>query len=82
MGDRYLTDANLVLAERLTDFAAERGHSLLQLAVSWLLAQPTVCSVIAGATRVAQLEENVQAGSWKLTEADLQHIDALCRDIN
>lgn len=79
MGDRYLTDANLQKAERLADFAAERGHTLLELSISWLLAQPVVCSVIAGATKLEQLEQNLQSGDWKLTEADLLAIEQVCQ---
>ncbi|WP_439135244.1 aldo/keto reductase [Pseudomaricurvus sp.] len=79
MGDRYLTDINLKKAERLAEYAAEKGHTLLELAVSWLLAQPVVCSVIAGATKLEQLEQNLQAGDWKLTEAELKAIDQICQ---
>ncbi len=78
MGDRYLTDANLKKTERLADFAAEHDRTLLELAVSWLLAQPVVCSVIAGATKVEQLEQNVLAGEWALSAADMDTIQGLC----
>lgn len=78
MGDRYLTDANLQRAQRLTDFAAERDRSLLELAVSWLLAQPAVCSVIAGTTKLEQLQMNIEAGNWVLTAEEMQLIDAIC----
>jgi aryl-alcohol dehydrogenase-like predicted oxidoreductase len=50
------------MAEKLGDFAEARGHTLLELAFSWLLAQAPVASVIAGATRPEQLEQNVKAG--------------------
>lgn len=77
MGDRYLTEANLQRTRRLTEFAAERGHTLLELAVSWLLAHPAVCSVIAGTTKLEQLQMNIAAGDWVLTADDLQQIDAI-----
>lgn len=77
MGDRYLTEANLQRTRRLTDFAAERGHTLLELAVSWLLAHPAVCSVIAGTTKLEQLQMNIAAGDWVLTAEELQQIDAI-----
>jgi aryl-alcohol dehydrogenase-like predicted oxidoreductase len=74
---RYLTESNWTIIERLKDFAAERGHSLLELAVSWLARRPQVASVIAGATRPEQVEQNVRAAGWPLTEAEMQEIDRL-----
>jgi aryl-alcohol dehydrogenase-like predicted oxidoreductase len=74
---RYLTENNWAIVERLEDFAAERGHTLLELAVSWLLRRPQVASVIAGATRPEQVEQNVGAAGWALTEAEMQEIDRL-----
>ena len=52
-----------------------RGHTMLELAFSWLLAQQPVASVIAGATKPEQLEQNVKAGAWRLTAEDLAEID-------
>ena len=60
--------------EKLTAFAKERGHTLLELAFSWLAAQPTVASVIAGATSPEQVKANASAADWKLTAADLAEI--------
>ena len=77
LADRYLTERNWAIAERLGDFSASRGHTLLELAFSWLLAQSPVASVIAGATRPEQLEQNVKAGGWKLTAEDLGEIDRI-----
>jgi len=75
--DRYLTDDNWAIVERLDRFAAERGHSLLELAVSWLARRPQVASVIAGATRPEQVEANVAAAAWALTAEDMREIDRL-----
>jgi aryl-alcohol dehydrogenase-like predicted oxidoreductase len=74
---RYLTDRNWAISEKLIDYAESQGHTALELAFSWLLAQPPVASVIAGATRPEQLEQNVKAGAWKLTAEDLAAIDAI-----
>ena len=79
LAERYLTGRNWEIAEKLGDFAESRGHSMLELAFSWLLAQSPVASVIAGATLPAQLEQNVKAGSWKLTPDDLAAIDLIAR---
>jgi aryl-alcohol dehydrogenase-like predicted oxidoreductase len=77
LADRYLTDRNWEITERLADFAEERGHSMLELAFSWLLAQSPVASVIAGATRPEQLDQNVKAGGWQLTADELAAIDGI-----
>jgi aryl-alcohol dehydrogenase-like predicted oxidoreductase len=74
---RYLTEDNWTIVERLEGFAAERGHTLLELAVSWLLRRPQVASVIAGATQPEQVEQNVRAAGWALTETEMQEIDRL-----
>jgi aryl-alcohol dehydrogenase-like predicted oxidoreductase len=75
--NRYLTDDNWALVERLEGFAVERGHTLLELAVSWLARRPQVASVIAGATRPEQVEQNVHAAGWALTDEEMQAIDRL-----
>ena len=77
LADRYLTDANWTTAEKLADFAEARGHTLLELAFSWLLSRPPCSSVIAGATRPDQVHANAAAGGWALTEAELAKIDAI-----
>jgi aryl-alcohol dehydrogenase-like predicted oxidoreductase len=76
--ERYLTEANWLLAERLEGFAAERGHTLLELALGWLLRRPAVASVIAGATTPEQVGQNVSAAAaWRLTADEMQEIDRL-----
>ena len=77
LADRYLTDRNWVIAEQLADFVEARGRTMLELAFSWLLSRDPVTSVIAGATRPEQLEQNVRAGEWKLTAEDLAEVNAI-----
>jgi len=77
MADRYLTERNWAITERLADFCATRGRTMLELAMSWLASRPAVGSIIAGATRAEQLEENVRAVEWPLGADDLQEIDRL-----
>lgn len=77
LAKRYLTDANWDSVERLSTFASSRGHTLLELAFSWLAARPTVSSIIAGATKPEQVEMNVKAAEWALTKEDMSEIDAL-----
>jgi len=69
--DDRLSEERLDRVEALEAFAAERGHTLLELAVSGLLSIPGISSVIAGATSPEQVRANVSAGGWRLTEAEL-----------
>ncbi len=72
-----LENADYATIGKLTDFAAERGHSILELAIGWLASQPAVGSVITGATKVEQIEANAKAGDWRLTPEEMLQIDAL-----
>lgn len=71
------TEENLDRIEQLTTFATGRGHTLLELAFAWLLAHDEVGSVVAGATRPAQVQQNAQASGWKLTEQERLEVDRL-----
>lgn len=72
-----LTEARLERIESLVAFAEGHGKTLLELAFAWLLAQPLVSSVIAGATRPEQVRANAAATGWRLTPEDLAQLDAL-----
>lgn len=75
--ERYLTDENWRRVEALSSLATEQGHTLLELAFSWLAAQPAVASIIAGATKPEQVEQNAAAASWKLSPEELAQIDQI-----
>jgi aryl-alcohol dehydrogenase-like predicted oxidoreductase len=77
LADRYLTETNWTKTEQLIAFAEARGRTMLELAFSWLLARQPVASVIAGATRPEQLQQNVTAGEWHLSDDDLAEIDRI-----
>jgi aryl-alcohol dehydrogenase-like predicted oxidoreductase len=79
LAERYTTEANWNRVRLLQRFCAERSHSLLELAFSWLLAKPCVSSVIAGATKPEQVAMNVAAADWILTNEELAAIDDLTR---
>lgn len=81
LADRYLTDTNWKIVERLEEFCARRGRSLLELAFSWLVARRKVSSVIAGATKPEQVEQNVKAVDWALTPDDMTEIDGLTKKV-
>ena len=73
-----MSDAVFDRVEALARFAEERGHTLLDLAFAWLLAQGPVASVIAGATKAEQIAANAAAGStgWRLSDVDLAALPA------
>ena len=77
LADKYHSEANLEKVGRLRRFAEERGHSLLELAFSWLLSHNVVASVIAGATKPEQVEANAKAGDWNLTQDELNQVDEI-----
>jgi len=77
LADRYLTESNWGKVEQLMEYCHARGHSLLELAFCWLLARPTVASVIAGATKADQVEQNVRAAEWQLTPQQIGDVDAI-----
>jgi aryl-alcohol dehydrogenase-like predicted oxidoreductase len=76
-GERLLTDRNLTIVEALIEFSSSRGHTILELAFSWLLRRPGVASVIAGATSPEQARSNAAAASWKLAEAELAEVESI-----
>lgn len=74
---QYMTDANYAKIAQLTAWAADRGRGLNELAQAWLLAQPQVCSVISGATKLEQVLSNVKAADWTLAAAELAEVNAI-----
>jgi aryl-alcohol dehydrogenase-like predicted oxidoreductase len=79
LADRYVTDANWPIVEHLQTFAEQRGHTLLELAFSWLAARPAVASVIAGATKPEQIDANIKAVNWALTAEEIAEIDKITK---
>jgi aryl-alcohol dehydrogenase-like predicted oxidoreductase len=75
--DKYLSEGNWTKVEKLEAYAKARGHTLLELAFSWLASKAPVTSVIAGATSPTQVEANVKAAGWQLTAEDMAEIDKI-----
>jgi len=67
-----LTDGTFAGLKALERFAAERGHSILELAFGWLLAHAPVASVIAGATTPEQVRANAAAAGWVLSAHEME----------
>jgi 1-deoxyxylulose-5-phosphate synthase len=70
-------DADWDQLDSFSSFARERGLSEIQVAFSWLAAQPAVASVIAGATRPEQVRQNAESADWLPTEKDLAELDGI-----
>ena len=76
--DEFMTDERFDLVERLTAFAEDRNHTILELAMSWLASFEEVATVIAGATSAEQVRANAEAvQAWKLTDEELADLDEL-----
>ena len=72
--EKLLTEENLTIVENLIEFAEQRGHTLLELAFSWLRSRPAVASIIAGATTAEQVRANAAAVNWQISESDLEEV--------
>ncbi|MCY4608523.1 MAG: aldo/keto reductase [bacterium] len=73
-----LSEANFERLDRLGAYAAERGKSLLELAIGWLASHDTVTTVICGATREDQVRANAAAaGAWNMTAGEVDEIAAI-----
>ncbi len=77
--ERTLTDANFEMLERLENFAEEQGHPMVELAIAWLLGNPAVSSVIAGATKTDQVIANAKASGWQLVESDMEEVASILK---
>jgi len=76
-GPKVFTEENLAIVESLIEFAESKGHTILELAFSWLLSHQPVASVIAGASKPDQVRTNAKAADWQLSADDLARIDAI-----
>lgn len=80
MAETFASDEKFDVVERLAEYAEAHGHTLPELALSWLAGAPTVGSVIAGATSPEQVRANAAAtAAWALTPEERAEVDALAR---
>jgi aryl-alcohol dehydrogenase-like predicted oxidoreductase len=75
--DEFMSERNWRIVAALEAFVSARGRTLLELAFSWLLRDPVVTSVIAGATSPEQVEHNIGAAGWTLSPEELAEIDRI-----
>jgi aryl-alcohol dehydrogenase-like predicted oxidoreductase len=74
---KLLSDRTFARLDALEAYAEQHGHGVLELAMGWLLADPAVASVIAGATRPEQPAANVAAATWILSEGEAAKVARL-----
>jgi aryl-alcohol dehydrogenase-like predicted oxidoreductase len=80
MAAEFANEEKFGIVERLSDYAEAHGHTLVELALSWLAGTPGVGSVIAGATSPEQVRTNAAATTaWSLSDAERAEVDALAR---
>ena len=73
----YLTDENFDIVDNLHTFANKTGHSILELAFGWMASRPTTASIIAGATKPEQIDANVAAVNWVLSQSEIDEVDKI-----
>lgn len=76
----YLAESNLEIVQRLGKWSNDAGHPVVDLAIAWLVARPFVCSVLTGVTSTTQLEANVRAIGWHLTEQQMREVEEIVDD--
>ncbi|MDW3178952.1 MAG: aldo/keto reductase [Acidimicrobiia bacterium] len=74
---RFLSDDNYAVAERLRAFADRVGQEMSVIALAWVLAQPAVPAVTPGATKPEQVVSNAKASDWVPSEAELAELREL-----
>ena len=73
----YLTDENFDIVDNLNKLANKTGHSILELAFGWMASRPTTASIIAGATKPEQIDANVAAVNWVLSQSEIDEVDKI-----
>jgi aryl-alcohol dehydrogenase-like predicted oxidoreductase len=76
-GAAAMSDKNFDKVEKLEAWAAERDHTILELAFAWLLGHEVVSSVIAGATSPEQVKTNAATAAWALTPDEVDEVGKL-----
>jgi aryl-alcohol dehydrogenase-like predicted oxidoreductase len=74
---RFFNDETMDIVEALRDFADARGRTLLELSFAWLASRDVIPSIIAGTSRPEQVEANVAAVEWQLTDDEVDEIDRI-----
>ena len=82
IADAFFSDSRFKLVNKLESICKKYNHSLIELAFGWLLDNPSVSSVIAGATKPSQIKQNVIAGQFRPNQKEKEYIDELTQPNN
>ena len=74
---KLITDANWEKLAKFEAFAEESGHKVAELAIAWLLSHPWVSTVIIGATKPEQIQENLKGAAWKMTPEEVARVEQI-----
>jgi aryl-alcohol dehydrogenase-like predicted oxidoreductase len=74
---KLITDANWEKLAKLEAFAKDCGHKVGELAIGWLLSHPWVSTVIVGATKPEQIQENLNGAAWKMTPEEVARVEQI-----
>jgi aryl-alcohol dehydrogenase-like predicted oxidoreductase len=74
-----MVERNFNMVNKLSAWARDHGRGVNELAQAWLLAQPSVCSVITGAKKVEHVISNVKAADWHLSADELKEIGGILK---
>ena len=77
LADVFVNDQNFELVYQIGDFCDRKKLDMLSVAFAWLLAKPSVASVIAGAVKTDQIDANIKACDYKLSSADIAELDKI-----
>jgi aryl-alcohol dehydrogenase-like predicted oxidoreductase len=75
----FLNNCHFDLVDQLKPLCDQYSHSLLDLAMGWLVSKPFISSIIAGVTTPEQLEQNSAAAEWCLPPEEVEAIDAITK---
>lgn len=75
--DKFLTDRNWQRVQALQAFCDARGRTLVELAFAWLAGRAPVSSIIAGATRPEQIDNNIAAAGWRLSGEEMDEVNRI-----
>jgi aryl-alcohol dehydrogenase-like predicted oxidoreductase len=78
-GEEILSERNFAILSGLERFAEQRGRTVLDVAIGWLASHDYLPSVIAGATKPEQVEQNVKAAEWRLTPEEMAEVDGITK---
>jgi aryl-alcohol dehydrogenase-like predicted oxidoreductase len=73
----FWKDFNFEAVDKLKKFAEDHGHTMVELAIAWLLSHAWISVVIAGATKTEQITANIAAAKWKMNHGEIDEVESI-----